>query len=344
MMEEPILRRLVYVKGLYRLGLGNLETGISINIAQAILNFDNCIEMLLKLVADYMQISLSKEPTFVQMLNAVNAKLTKDPLPSISLTELHTARNNIQHHGIIPDRNSAERYKELTEKILSKLSQMLGAEWELISLALLIKDDEARQLYQRAEKSFHANNLEDAAYALVAAFEYAKFIEQSRIYGSGLTVSRHFVQEAFKNIEKMESLLEHIDTIANEIEVLKLRLDYKKYLKYLEFSFVKFRPLDSPFEDIKDLSDVEKIYDVVRKACKQHITSFDEKDLRQGLIFLFDFVIDSMLRWEEVERKGFFELFSSLKETLVKISDKPLADINATEMNEKDESSLKKQE
>ncbi len=89
--DESQLRRLAYIKALFRMGVSNLETKLDPYLAQAVLTFDNSIEMLLWLLVDYQQIPIgNRNINFPELLSKVTTKEQALKSRSRQLSELHS--------------------------------------------------------------------------------------------------------------------------------------------------------------------------------------------------------------------------------------------------------------
>jgi hypothetical protein len=254
--------------------------------------------MFMYALLDHLGIRASDE-NFNNILKVFKTKVTETPinldlslLHEVEIRNLHRARNNVQHHGIIPSIDDIERYKTLTQEVLSNLSiKIFGLKFEEVLLGDLIKDELVRSLYKKAEKAYVSASYEDALMCIAAAFEQAKKKEQGRIYGSGL----------------LWTLLgKKVDDVTNkiiaEIEILKLRLDYKKYQKYREIFLGALEPFTALSSDT-----LEGVLNETRKLIANAISAWkggDRRKLREETTFCLNFVIDSILRWEAVPRWG----------------------------------------
>lgn len=293
------IRHLIYCKSLYLHALEHSHSESVPDRAIATLNLDNAIEMFLYALIDYLGAKVPKE-NFDSLLSVFKNKITEmqinfdvSLLHEVEIRNMHRARNNIQHHGIMPSIDDVERYKTVTHEVLSNLSKsILGLEFEEISLSDLIKDDLVKTLYKKAEEAYFSANYEDALVYVAGTFEQAKKLEQGRIFGSGLMLK--WLQSG--NVDDLTSKL------MEEIEILKLRLDYKKYQKYRDIFERSLKPFTCTSSDTMD-----DIVSEIRKLTASSISAWhgrDKGELKKETIFCLVFVLDSILRWEAVPRLG----------------------------------------
>lgn len=295
------LRHLVYSKSLYIHAKEHSDSANVLDRAVATLNFDNAMEMFIYASLDHLGVRAPRED-FNGLLNAFKTKVTEAQmdfdlslLHEVEIRNMHRARNNVQHHGIVPSIDDVERYKTLTEEVLSDISmKILGLKFEEILLGELIKDELVRTLYKKAEKALFSADYEEALVHAAAAFEQAKKKEQGRIYGSGLMLTL---------------LSEKVDEVATkiieELEVLKLRLDYKKYQKYRGIFLGTLEPFT-----LLSSNTLKGILNETRKLTSNATSTWrdmDRRKLREETTFCLNFVVDCILRWEAVPRLGWRE-------------------------------------
>lgn len=320
---ESKLRRLAYVRTLFRIGDDHLDRETEPNMALATLIFDNCVEMMLWLLVDAYTIEISGEKQkthFPKLLSTVSNKMQESGVSVLSgnasdLQELHLARNAIQHHGIVPTLSAIQRYRSISELVLSKLTQeSFSLDWDNISMALLIVEPVVRELYGRAEKDFDNRKYLEAALTLVAAFEFMKAKEIDRRAGSGIFMKRAFAigMAAESKDDNVRHLAEYAQAIEGEVEILKLGIDYKCFQRYRDFVGIEpFDTIDVPITS----NDADEILKVIKKKYGSTVR-FEENNagLREWLVFAFGFVIDSILHWQLVKRKGVFEFLFSKRD------------------------------
>lgn len=314
-IEEHILRRLVYVKRLYLHGVEHAGNATQTDLALSILNFDNAIEMLFHIIIEFLGFT-TKEKRFHNLFNDVKSYLKKKRprvefsklLHEKELKDLHSARNNVQHHGLIPGPDDVQRFQALTETVITSLvREIFGIDLKDISLGWLIRDELVRQLYMEADEAYLSRDYTKALTLCIAAFETAKNEEQNRIYGSGLTFARPSINEQEK--QTVKDLLRYIDLLRDEIEIVKLRLDYKKYQKYRDIApdtSPSFRIMIAPFPNAK-LRIIDSASQLVSESFREDTPENQKRDVE----FCLGFTIESILCWESVPRKTWYELIAS---------------------------------
>ena len=311
-MEEHILRRLLYSKALLLHGSKHAEENTSIDAVLAILHFDNSTEMLMNTILEYFGAPYKRERYFHELIEAVITVVKKENnainadklLKVIELKNLHNARNTIQHNGIIPALDEVRRYRILTHNIVEGVMfELFDLPFRDVSLGSLIKDKEIRDLYIDADNAYQETKYKKTIIRCIVAFESAKKKEQVRIYGSGILMGKYMITGKIpENVEK------YLDIIIEELEILKLRLDYKKYQKYRDLC-----PDLRPLFNISQNDAISKIEEIVNKRITILATALDTAVLKECARFYLDFAIDSILRWESVSRAGWNPIIQRLE-------------------------------
>ena len=96
--------------------------------------------------------------------------------------------------------------------------------------------------------------------------------------------------------------------LVEELEILKLRLDYKKYQKYREIFSFKLEP----FFRLSS-NEINEIESEIKKKINEAIIAWKSKDkeeLRKNVVFCSNFVIENILKWEAIPRKGWLNSVS----------------------------------
>lgn len=299
-INPDTMRHLSYAKSLYFHALQHSNSESVLDRAISVVNFDGAIETFLYALMDYIGAEVSEKANYNELLNAVKLKfremnLDLALLQEVSVKNLHRARNGTQHHGIIPCIDNIERYKTITYQVLSNLSEyVLKKKFEEICLSELIQANEVKTLYKRAEEAYFSANYEAALVNVAGAFERAKNLEQGKLWGSGM-LSAIILHKEDENYRLLT-------LISKELEILKLRLDYKKYQKYRQtFSFAL-----EPFTNISSKT-TDNIIGEIRTLAANAISTWhntNPEELKNTTTFCLGFVIDSILQWETVPREG----------------------------------------
>jgi hypothetical protein len=295
MLNESIVRRLVYVKLLYSISKERFENSTEIDIMQSILTLDNCFENLFWVILDLKDpitadsFRRKNRPTFQNLFNEVQKYTGKLDLSFVK--EMHEARNLIQHSGIMISQTHATRYLTQAEEILPKISrETLGIDWEDISLAMLIEDEQVAEYYREGERLYKQRDFKNAALKIIEAFETAKVKRQAGQSGSLVFFDAMLARNAANRSKSptASSIINYIDKVYSEVEVLKMGLDYKEWREYR-------LPLGSlnPYEDI-----LKKLRNATPKD-KPSLLTMTNDEIRTWLTRVTPFIIRSILYWQQ---------------------------------------------
>jgi hypothetical protein len=304
-INPDIMRHLTYSKSIYFHALQHSNSESVLDRALAIVNFDGAIEMFLYALMEHVGSEVADNATFYLLIDSAKKKLVElnkntALLQEVGIKNMHRARNDIQHHGIIPSSEDVERYRTITYNVMSNLSNcLLKMKFEEISLSELIQNDFIKQLYKKAEEAYFSSDYQTALIYAAAAFERAKTTEQGKLWGSGMLLA--IIKKSLKGKSQDEND-ELFGIIVTELEILKLRLDYKKYQKYREIYSLTVVPFTS-FQSNTAYDLIKEINTLVAQAISKW-QSMDSQNLKNAATYCLAFTIDSILAWEVVPRTG----------------------------------------
>ncbi len=319
-LERSFLQRALRAKVAYRLGIDLFHKNIEAYNGIALVMMDNALELLGSAALDYLSSDSSKqklsEPSFMDTIVRLdrflyrNLRERQDGEKSIldvkSISRLHNARNMSQHKGITPSRVDLEGYVSTTSTALSEICQIgLGIEFGSMSLGELISDQAVRQLYIQAEAEFDQKQFRDCILRCGAAFLIAKVTEELRLYGSMRTLSElpyNYAKQ--KMVSPVKELSDYVEKIAEELDVLRLGLDYKSYQMFREiFGFqledVSFEP---KIEEGKVQFDPSDTFSALKNQFGSNLDQMSQDVLEKEARYCLLFILDPILKWELLPR------------------------------------------
>ncbi len=312
-MNPQTARRLVHVKAVYVQGVRQSEAGGEIDGGLAVVAFDNALEMMMYTCLESWQTRLKGRKSFEDLVDLLSGELEKEgkkaskTINPIEIKDLHKARNAVQHQGHLPSRGDVERYLMVTETVLGNICrEVFSMSLADISLGQLIKNQSVQTEYLKADAAFAKGKFLDCMISCACAFDSAMRREQSSLYGSAILADRFLVKG-----EAGEKLLQYIEKLDQEVEVLKLRLDYKAYQKFREILASEVG-VAQPFSTIDDFRKMES--ELHARISSSAMSK--EEELRPRARFCLDFTVDSILRWETLERKTWFDLLGEFFDKL----------------------------
>lgn len=318
--NDGVIRRLVYAKHLFGLAERLLALDTPFADAEAIVLFDATVESVLKTALDQRprESGIGREPHLGAIYTAVgraygsqgrSAKVGNE----MEILRLHEVRNSIQHQSIPPAREEVLVQVDAARRNISEIAKTLfSLDWGDLSISVLFRDAEVRSLFERSELALKEGRLDEAVYSIVGCFETARFLEQHRIWGSFITFARGAAQDdGVLEDPNHEAIVNYVSVLNDEVEVLKLRLDYKEYRAYADIAIGVITPT---FEGIATTGDsVDEISSYWKLRLQGHLQVFQDgesfsppavEELTKWLHFAHRFTSEAVLRWQHHWRPG----------------------------------------
>jgi hypothetical protein len=304
------IQRLVYSKGLLQLGKSLLDRKTVPDICVAVITIDASLEVMFNVIFDFYYSKYHRKefrrklgeqlswPAILERLSNIQ-NLKPDITQIESLNEIlsfHNLRNQIQHRFIIPTHSQLSDYYEIIKNIHKEITnKILDTSWESISIGSLIENTDVQRFYKEAESYYNQKQLKEAACCLVIAFEIAKTIQKFDIAGSLITPHRYFGTSRSSENKEIKELRNYVEKIDEEIEILKLGLNYKEFRKYHDFARINI---------LKSIHLPDKIEEstLITIAKNNNFADFNDDTLKSWIVFAFDFVIRTILKWQNLPR------------------------------------------
>ena len=320
-----ILRRLVFARNL---ALAATELRLKrneVSDAEALVLLDASAAVVLRVAIEHRGGHLTDRDVSTKLFEEARQRFPEYDTGLKNLEQLHAARNGVQHKLLIPAESQVELLeREARSAILELVEQGMGIPLAAVSMAEFLVDPLIREFYKRGEESYRQGRKEDAAIYLVACFEWGRFREQQRSWGTGIALGRAFVGDDDES-DSLKGVIAYVKTLHSEVEVLKLRLDYKEYRRYadigigvldLDYSVLPSHEetADAGFQHWKSrlgsrarLEDVNPVFGPIVNA-----------DVEGWINFAFRFVWRAAMTWQQTPRVGFDEIFKAAIQALVK--------------------------
>ncbi len=323
-VDENYLSSLIRSKTAFRYGDSFLSDGLEYQYSFALVMFDSSLEIMISTSLSYLQnFPGEKEKSsrdFMSLATRLNKKFKdQTPMNEDELKNLHDARNNAQHHNITPSKIDLERYRATTLRSLKLIcANVFSIDFEKISRAILIKDKFIQELYESAEDDYLKQNYEDCIIKCGAAFQIARMKEKLKLYGSFRALDEivfEFNKE--KRGPELEDIYEIISKITEELEILELGLDYKRYQIFNELFNYQINEWTPGF-NITEEGPVSKAFDSLKKFLKENKSNLRDDHDKEKADFSLLFVIDPILRWESVDRETVLDLIGKIIQAFTK--------------------------
>lgn len=305
MVEESILRRLSYAKSLYNVATNQFRQHSDIEISRSLVTLDNSVEAYMWVLLETRipeKVNSLHGKSFREVTKEVNAILSNFELSSIN--ELHDIRNNIQHKGILIAESQAQRYFGVAERVFtSSCNSMFGIDWNFVSLSVLIKEKTVADYILNAENFYAKGDFRACAPYMIMAFEVSKGMRQISQFGSLITMDRSNANSVIIQYPAFKSLFDYIDKIDQELEILKMGVEYNQWKGYRQ--------------ELNDLNPRNSLFSTGQILDINRFPLFNEsdKDIESWVRLNFPFIVETILKWEDsFERTG--KLFRDISKSL----------------------------
>jgi hypothetical protein len=270
-LDKVQIRRLAFIKYLYRLGLESLGRPDP-QASASLLAFHDAAELFLGQAAEFVNAPLQPTATFDAYWKALDTALSpKKVARKDAMLRLNRARVALKHHGTFPDRLSLETFARTAEDFFQENTRtVFGVSWAEVSMAILVFPDEAREKVLEAQQ-LKANGDRNAASAgaaialemIVRDYEQRKrdrFGRSPFFLGERLpTIGAHSLidsslgafagsnrgREAGRRLDIgkvtrfAESITSTVRDLQSALKIIALGLDFRKYSR---FAFLTPRP------------------------------------------------------------------------------------------------------
>lgn len=293
MKESDQAKRLMLAKKLYLHGYQHSFIRDEISRMLAVHNFDNTIELILRILADMSRAEYNSYkvgfPTLLKHARSFyKYKSNNKALPlEGEIIQLHMLRNTIQHSGSVPDIITVDRFRDVTEKFLRDIMKnIFNLKYEDLSLALLIRNSKLKKNVKKAEKLLEEKKFEDSIVTcdevlIDATFEVGNVIlAAGELTGYwGIEEYRDIICEEYPDKYKENELLYKLakDVSQSFLDIGQASTSIQ-FLDWYRVDFLRHR----------------KIIDKIRQK-----SSIAEEELRDQAVLSLQFVTNLILKWQE---------------------------------------------
>jgi hypothetical protein len=180
-LTPDLIRRLAFVR--YLLGVGIDQSRRPDPLAAvALLTLHDAAEMFLQIVAEHQNAS-DQERNFIAYWNKLEKKGVRLS-HRVAMERLNAARVNLKHRGVSPSHADIEGFRETVSSfLLENAKEVLGIDFDRLSLTHLLKSDTVRQLLEAAEAALTSGDLQTAMSESAQAFTPKPPEFQCRVFG-----------------------------------------------------------------------------------------------------------------------------------------------------------------
>jgi len=243
-LTPDLIRRLAFVR--YLLGVGIDQSRRPDPLAAvALLTLHDAAEMFLQIVAEHQNAS-DQERNFIAYWNKLEKKGVRLS-HRVAMERLNAARVNLKHRGVSPSHADIEGFRETVSSfLLENAKEVLGIDFDRLSLTHLLKSDTVRQLLEAAEAALGSGDLQTAMGESAQAFVRAMTEYRSRPRRTGQWTRGYDLHGPFaannllfgvSNVPReARRIVEAIDRgaqgLAEAITIVGYNLDFEGYLLF----------------------------------------------------------------------------------------------------------------
>jgi hypothetical protein len=177
-LAPDLIKRITYSKYLLRRATFLQREGNELATAEALLFAHDGAEMLMRVVTDFLGASPPKE--FMNFWNnAAEKTKSAEPPHRGTMDRLNNLRIGFKHKGNLPNRTVVDGLLPIVTSFCLDIATLyLKIDYEKISLADLIPNDEARKELKKAEEAFEKGDAQTSFLAFGVAYD--KLREEAR--------------------------------------------------------------------------------------------------------------------------------------------------------------------
>jgi len=316
---------LIKCKTAFRYGDSFLTGGLEYQYSLALVMFDNSLEIMISAslykLKDFPGYKNPGNREFMSLAKRLNKKFRDDPLlDEEELQRLHDARNSAQHRNVTPSKIDLEHYKAIAQVTLHNICQrVFFIDFDEISQSVLVKNRLVRSLYKAAEEDYFKQKYEDCVIRCGAAFQIARQNEIFRLYGNFRSLAEiDFNLTKLNAGKELLKVYEILEKMSEELQILELGLDYKKYQIFNELFGYKINDWTIEF-GLSETESSQKAYNSMKNF--YHVTrgNTNVEHNREKAEFCLLFVIDPILRWESIPRESITDIISKILQAFMDV-------------------------
>lgn len=259
----------------------------------AIHGLDNTIEWLVRIVIRHLDIEVITGKNFenrglVSLVGETNQFLQnhyKSSLPYLSDIKMLRQVRNLVQHGAVDPASELQRFTRIVEHFFVEVLRLIfGLSRDALRISSLIKDEEIRKIFERAEQKLDQGAYLESVVSCRNAFENA-FFKQSSGSASIFVVAATLIGCTMTATQRSHQFV--FNEMANELELIRLGIDRKRYERFAVY-----------------LEHIPGKYRAERYGWSVMQRPWEEKDAK----FCYSFVCDVVLRWEQKEHEALYVL------------------------------------
>lgn len=236
-LPTDLVKRLTYSKYLFERAVGLQGNASDVSSAQAVLTLHDAAEMLMRVVTDHLGIAPSF--SFMDFWSRVTEKGHPTPPHKGALDRLNQLRVGFKHKGNLPNpKVVADLLPQVGDFCVETVQKCLSLDFDTISLADLIPNEEAKSRVKEAEQAFADGDIPTAVLSLGSAFDalYSQAQKQSQdaLIEKDMTV-RFYSEARNASLDKelgVRDLRRQLNAVTDTLNILLLGIEPKNLRRF----------------------------------------------------------------------------------------------------------------
>lgn len=223
MLEPTTAERLMRLRALLMAAIASASDTTATGRHAAVTALDGVCELAMGLAAHELNVSLKDKEPFPAQLGKLRSNLGAkwEPAGVQAVTELHRARNDVQHFGLLPDPSHVPIWTNEVERfVFSLVRAAFAADLATVSASGAVEDEELRGLLQAADDSIATQDFQRSLRASHDAFDVAlRRFTTTRGYRDS------FRGQSFHEFEEFRAIKGTIERLDQYLDVAALAVD-----------------------------------------------------------------------------------------------------------------------
>lgn len=171
MIRPEILDRFVCAKYLFYLGSEALDRSGPFSAGQAVLTFQDAVEMMLRTIAEHHHAPIKEHAAFNSIVDEVEKATGQTLTHKTALNQLNRSRVNFKHHALAPRDEDVRKFRTDLEGFFpTVMKATMGLDFDQLSMATLVRHRRAANWLRNAETHLAHDEFEKSMEASAVAF------------------------------------------------------------------------------------------------------------------------------------------------------------------------------
>lgn len=246
-LPKPLLERTVLAKYLLLRGEAELTASGPFAPGLAVAQFQDAIEILLRVIAEYLGAAVKERTTFEQLIDAIEDAHSERVTHRSALNQLNKARVNFKHFALVPRRDDAVKLAaDATSFFRMALETYFDLSFESVSLHDLVGHRRTQNWLAKAATSLSSARFKDCITECAVALAIFRSTLERDHRTTTLDQFRDVTDHGLKRV--LEQVESQLDRLQEQLDLLFDGVDLPSYKRFLRYA------------PIVQLSDAKTVY------------------------------------------------------------------------------------